>query len=43
MKKVVLTTIIYLIGISLTFYWYDYKLFLIMMFMMWANNIERRK
>ena len=34
---------VYSISIGLTFYWYDWKLALIILFAIWGNNLEERK
>jgi len=35
-----LSALIGIFGTLLTFYWYDWKLFVIIMLIMWANNID---
>ena len=40
-KDEIIAGIIYIVTIGLTLYWYDWKLIIIIICFMWANNIER--
>ena len=40
-KYAIFGLVILIIALVLTFYWYDYKLFLILFLMLWGNNIQR--
>jgi len=41
LKYAIFGLVILIIALVLTFYWYDYKLFLILFLMIWGNNIQR--
>jgi energy-converting hydrogenase Eha subunit E len=36
----ILALVLNTLGLSLTFYWFDYKLFIIIFISIWANNVQ---
>lgn len=42
-KKFIVLTIVWIGAVSLTLYWYDWKLLIILMLFGWGMNLENKK